>query len=147
VARLFTLAEARKLLPQVGRLLREAIEYKADYQQAERVLQAFSSQITIMGGMQVDRERILEARTQRERFAERLKQAIESIHSTGCEVKDLDMGLLDFPSRFRGQDVYLCWKLDEPDIDYWHGRSEGFAGRKAIDQDFVDHHEGGESDE
>lgn len=146
MARLFTLTEARRLLSHVGRLLREAVEYKADYQQAERALQAHNAQITMMGGMLVDRERILEARQQRERCAERLKHAIESIHETGCEVKDLDMGLLDFPSRYRGQDVYLCWKLGEDDITHWHGRSEGFAGRKQIDQDFEDHHEGGKSD-
>src|ERR1022692_1227749 len=43
---------------------------------------------------------------------------------------------------FRGEEVYLCWKLDEASIQFWHGTHEGFAGRKGIDQDFLDHHEG-----
>ena len=142
MSRRFTLSEARQLLPQVDRLIREAVECKADYQKAERAIQAFNGQITLMGGMVVDRTHILEARDRREQSAERLKHTIEQIHEIGCEVKDLDTGLIDFPSRFRGQEVYLCWKLGEPDINHWHSVHEGFAGRKPIDQDFIDHHEG-----
>src|ERR1035441_793134 len=48
-----------------------------------------------------------------------------------------------FPTLFRGQEVYLCWKLGEPFIEFWHGMNEGFRGRKAIDRDFSDHLEGG----
>ena len=73
------------------------------------------------------------ARLQRERAAESLKKAIESIHESGCVIKDLDIGLLDFPTLFRGEEVYLCWKLGEPKITHWHGLEEGFAGRKPID--------------
>ncbi len=138
----FTLSEARDLLPYVGRLIREAVSLKQEYAQAERAIQAFSGQITLMGGMIVDRARIHEARTQRERSAEALKQAIEKIQESGCLIKDLDVGLLDFPTLFRGQEVYLCWKMGESDIQFWHGVHEGFAGRKPIDQDFLDHHEG-----
>jgi len=58
-------------------------------------------------------------------------------------VKDLDIGLVDFPTLFRGAEVYLCWRLGEPAIQFWHGVDEGFAKRKAIDQDFRDHHNGG----
>ena len=138
----FTLSEARQLLPQVNRLIRDAVECKSEYQNAERAIQAFSGQITLMGGMVVDRSPVLEARARREHCAERLKQTLENIHEIGCEVKDLDTGLIDFPSRFRGQEVYLCWKLGEPDINHWHSVHEGFAGRKPIDQDFIDNHEG-----
>jgi hypothetical protein len=54
-------------------------------------------------------------------------------------VKDLDTGLVDFPTLFRGQEVYLCWKLGEASIEFWHSVDEGFRGRKAIDRDFRDH--------
>ena len=56
----------------------------------------------------------------------------------GCLIKDLDIGLIDFPTTYRGEEVYLCWKLGEPGIEYWHGVDEGFRGRKPIDQDFLD---------
>ena len=138
----FTLSEARDLLPYVGRLIREAVSLKSEYEKAERTIQAFSGQITLMGGMVVDRSRILDAKSQRERAAESLKKAIESIHESGCVIKDLDIGLLDFPTLFRGEEVYLCWKLGEADIRFWHGVHEGFAGRKPIDQDFLDNHAG-----
>ena len=57
-------------------------------------------------------------------------------------MKDLDTGLVDFPTLFRGQEVYLCWKLGEPSIEYWHSVDQGFRGRKPIDRDFRDHLEG-----
>jgi hypothetical protein len=60
-------------------------------------------------------------------------------------VKDLDIGLIDFPTLFHGVEVYLCWKLDEPAIEFWHGVDEGFRGRKAIDRDFRDNHRGDSS--
>ncbi len=67
---------------------------------------------------------------------------LETFEQSGVLVKDLEKGLADFPTLLRGEEVYLCWKLDEDAIKFWHGTNEGFAGRKAIDQDFLDHHEG-----
>jgi hypothetical protein len=49
------------------------------------------------------------------------------------QVKDLDIGLLDFPCKVEGEVLLLCWKLGEPAITHWHGVSEGFAGRKPVD--------------
>ena len=56
-------------------------------------------------------------------------------------MKDLDKGLVDFP-RFSAARKSTVWRLGETAIQFWHGVDEGFAGRKAIDQDFLDHHEG-----
>ncbi|MBM3775738.1 MAG: DUF2203 family protein [Acidobacteria bacterium] len=142
MSRRFTLAEAGRLLPHVGRLIREAVRLKAEMAEAEALLQGVSHQITLSGGMVVDRSRALEARSQRDSSARGLKSALEKIEQTGCVVKDLDVGLVDFPTLFRGSEVYLCWKLDEPAIRFWHGVDEGFAGRKPIDQEFLDNHRG-----
>lgn len=138
----FTLAEAEGLLPQIGQLLREAVALKSEYQEVEQAVEGRVQRIMLAGGMVVDRERALEERGRRDRTGERLKTLVERIQETGCVIKDLDMGLVDFPTLFRGEEVYLCWKVDEPGIRYWHGVHEGFAGRKAIDQDFLDHHQG-----
>jgi hypothetical protein len=138
----FTLAEATSLIPQVEGLLRTAISANSEYAEAERVIQEFSDHIMMMGGITVDRHRAIEARNRRETAAAAVRTAIESVQEIGCVVKDLDIGLIDFPTLFRGQEVYLCWKLDEPAIEFWHGVDEGFRGRKAIDQDFRDHHRG-----
>jgi hypothetical protein len=50
------------------------------------------------------------------------------------QVKDIDIGLLDFPCEFEGRTILLCWKLGEPAITHWHGTDEGFASRKPIDE-------------
>src|SRR5205807_752422 len=138
----FTLAEAQKLIPQVDRLLRDAVAAKTGYQEAERAFRQFAERVTMMGGMIVDRERAMEARSRRDASAGTLRGAIEQLQETGCVLKDLDIGLVDFPTLLRGVEVYLCWKLGEPAIEFWHGVDEGFRGRKAIDQDFLDHHRG-----
>jgi len=141
----FTLDEAQRLLPEVDRLLRSAIDAKTVYQEAEGAIQAMNERIMMLGGVMVDRDRAVEAKTRREEAAATLRNAIERVQEIGCLVKDLDIGLVDFPTLFRGTEVYLCWKLGESGIDYWHGVDEGFRGRKAIDQDFLDHHKGDRS--
>ena len=138
----FTVPEAESLLPQVGQLLREAVTLKFEYQEAEQAVEGLLQRIMLSGGLVVDRERALEERGRRDRTGDRLKGMVERIQEMGCVIKDLDMGLVDFPTLFRGEEVYLCWKMDEPGIAYWHGVHEGFAGRKPIDQDFLDHHQG-----
>jgi hypothetical protein len=138
----FNHAEAQRLLPEVGRLLREALDAKSEYQEAERLIQELSERVMLLGGVMVDRDRALASRSRRDAAASMLKEAVEAVQDTGCVVKDLDIGLVDFPTLFNGVEVYLCWKLGEPGIEFWHGIDEGFRGRKPIDQDFLDHHRG-----
>ena len=145
MAKRFTLAEAQGLIPEVDKLLRKAIASKVEYDAAEHAIEQFSEHIMLMGGVSVDRRQAQEERDRREKAAETLRSAIESVQEFGCLVKDLDTGLIDFPTLFRGVEVYLCWKLGEPGIEYWHGVEEGFRGRKAIDDDFRAHHRGDSS--
>jgi len=140
--RFFTLSQAEKLLPQVESAIREAIVRKAEYEQAEAEWQSFSERVMVQGGMQVDRSRLLEQKNRRESAALLVKNSIERVHEFGCVVKDLDIGLIDFPTLLNGQEVYLCWKLGESGIQFWHGLHEGFRGRKAIDEEFLAHHQG-----
>lgn len=140
--RRFTLREAESLLPEVERYVREAVSLKSQYEEAEAFLQSFAQRVMMLGGVVVDRTAVLEHKALRDRSAERLKSNIQGIQELGCLIKDLDVGLLDFPTLFRGEEVYLCWKLGEPGIQFWHGVHEGFAGRKRIDQDFLDNHQG-----
>jgi len=69
-----------------------------------------------------------------EKAEQELRATVEEIQQTGCVVKDLDEGLVDFPCLREGEAVYLCWKLGEQRIEYWHGIDEGFAGRKPLDE-------------
>ncbi|HTA43236.1 MAG TPA: DUF2203 domain-containing protein [Bryobacteraceae bacterium] len=140
--RYFTLAEARAALPTVGRSIREAVHAKGRYLEAEKEIQDLGQRILMMGGIQVDTRAAEAWKTQRDSNAQTLKNSMERIENMGVLVKDLDIGLVDFPTLFHGEEVYLCWRMDENDIDHWHGVNEGFAGRKPIDKNFVDNHRG-----
>jgi len=142
----FTLDEAQKLIPRVDSLLRRAIELKGEFEVAAGELKQLQEHLMMMGGVVVDRERALSLRQGRDAAGARLRAALEQVQEIGCVVKDLDIGLIDFPTTFRGEEVYLCWKLGEAKIEFWHGVEEGFRGRKPIDKDFLDHHEGGTDD-
>jgi hypothetical protein len=142
MAKRFNLAQAQSLIPAVDPLLRKAIEWKGRYEEAERAFEAFSHRIFVTGGVLVDRQQALAVKNQRDRTARQLQDLINEVQQYGCVIKDLDIGLVDFPTLFRGREVYLCWKLGEAAIAFWHGVDEGFAGRKEIDQDFRDHHSG-----
>jgi len=130
------------MLPQIREWMREAVAVKSQYDEAERAVQSLAARITMMGGIVVNRERAGEDKARRDAAGQQLRSLLENFEQSGVLVKDLDKGLVDFPTLFRGEDVCLCWKLDEESIQFWHGTHEGFAGRKAIDQDFLDHHEG-----
>lgn len=138
----FTLAEAQSLIPEVDRLLRQALESKAAYEDAERAIHDFNQRVMMLGGVMVDRRRALENKSRRDTAAVQFRAAVEAVQETGCLIKDIDIGLVDFPTSLRGVEVYLCWKLGESGISFWHGVDEGFRGRKPIDKDFLDNHQG-----
>ena len=138
----FTLDEARALLPVVSRGIREAVQSKGRYQEAETWMQELSQRILMQGGISVDTAVAEAWKTQRDTNATTLRSSMEKLEETGVVVKDLDIGLVDFPTLYRGEEVYLCWRMDEPDIEHWHGVHEGFAGRKEIDRSFVENHRG-----
>lgn len=138
----FTLPEAESLLPEVENLLHSCIQAKQDYDRAEQEIQAFMQRIALTGGMVVSTEKIGHARARKDSSARILKGSLEKLEEIGCLVKDLDMGLIDFPTLYRDKEVYLCWKLGESGISHWHHVADGFAGRRAIDSDFLSNHRG-----
>lgn len=142
MTRYFTLREALDLLPMMERHLRDAASAKTRMAEAERALAALHRKVTMLGGVALDPAENIAARRHRDEAIQLLKTALESITELGVQVKDLDIGLIDFPTLYRGREVLLCFRLGEDTIRYWHGTEEGFRGRKEIDQDFLDHHEG-----
>ena len=132
--RTFTLDEAQSLLPVLESLLRTAIEAKKIVDEAETEQQALQHRIFLSGGMFLNIVPLARRKAERAKAEQRVKDALAEIDSTGVQVKDLDIGLLDFPCEVEGQTILLCWKLGEKAITHWHGVQEGFAGRKPIDQ-------------
>jgi hypothetical protein len=132
-SKLFSLTEAERLRVQVEPLLIEAMESRRKMAEFEEKLAKLAERIQRSGGMQVNYEGIAKWRIERNQLEDSVRAAVERIHATGCVVKDLDVGLLDFPSRINNEDVYLCWRLGEDRIRFYHAQDEGFAGRKPID--------------
>jgi len=132
--RSFTLEEAQSLLPVLESLLRTAIDGKKLIETVDAELQALAHRVFLSGGLLVNIIQVARRKAEREKTIQRVKDTLAEIDSTGVQVKDLDIGLLDFPCQVEGRTVLLCWKLGEKGITHWHDTSEGFAGRKPIDE-------------
>ncbi|HXY00510.1 MAG TPA: DUF2203 domain-containing protein [Candidatus Limnocylindrales bacterium] len=131
--RLFTLPEAERTRREVEPFLIEAIGVRKKLAGLEQDLTAVSTRIMMMGGVLVPYAKLAEKRMEHQSLAEVMKTNLEKILSTGCLIKDLDIGLLDFPAVINNEEVYLCWKLGEDRIRYYHRQDEGYAGRKPLD--------------
>jgi hypothetical protein len=132
--RTFTLDEAQTLLPVLESLLRTAISSKKVIEEVEGEMQELSQRIFLNGGTHIDVVAVAQRKAERSKAEQRAKDALAEIDSIGVQVKDIDIGLLDFPCEVNGDVVLLCWKMGEKSITHWHGITEGFAGRKLIDE-------------
>jgi hypothetical protein len=115
--RRFTLAQANRALPLVQRVVRDIVHTRDQATQLQTCLESGNAK-------------------EQKRIQEDLDVAIDKLHTyldelteIGCELKDFQAGLVDFIGRHQGRDVYLCWKLGEPTIGYFHELNAGFAGR------------------
>jgi len=88
-------------------------------------------QITIESGGQF--ERFIKKKQELNTAVSNLYKAIEQLEGTGVVIKDVDQGLLDFPSKRFDEEVWLCWKAGEDEIKFWHAKDEGFMGRKPLE--------------
>jgi hypothetical protein len=127
--RLYTLAEANASLSQLA-LKIERLRWLRDEARRTQELLAILWQ-RLEGGDPVlstigDRQREFDG------LVEEFSRVGEEIDTLGIIVRDLDLGLVDFPARLRGQPIFLCWKCDEREVGFWHGTAEGYAGRKSV---------------
>ena len=136
MSKTFTLGEAQTLLPVVEALLRKAQAAAASAGELEAEMQVIGHRIFLSGGMHVDVSVAARRRAEHDKAVQEAKDTLAEIDSIGVQVKDLEEGLLDFPSMMDGKPVLLCWKLGEPAIAHWHTEEEGFAGRKPLDPRF-----------
>ncbi len=132
--RSFTLDEAQMLLPILESLLKQAIQGKKLIEDVDAELQATAHRVFLNGGTLLNVVHLARRKAAREKAIRRIKDALAEIDATGVQVKDLDIGLLDFPCKVEGETLLLCWKLGELAITHWHGTNEGFVARKPIDQ-------------
>jgi len=132
--RTFTLDEAQALVPVLGSLLKTAIDGKNAAERIEQEFKAVSSRVFLNGGTLLDVVQLAARKRERERLIQKIKDALAEIEASGVLVKDLEMGLLDFPCEVDDRTILLCWKLGEKTITHWHGTDEGYRYRKPIDE-------------
>ncbi|ACM06476.1 DUF2203 domain-containing protein [Thermomicrobium roseum] len=128
--RYFTVEEARALVPRLRGLL---IALQAEKRELDQLLGELRrlAPLAFLNGHGAQLERI------EQRVAEltrSIREKVRVIHQLGVEVKDLDMGIVDFPSLRDGREVYLCWRVDEPTVAYWHDLDAGFRGRQPLEE-------------
>ena len=131
--RTFTLQEAQTLLPVLESLLKSAMEGKKILSAVDEEFQQVQSRVFLNGGSFLNIGYLKKRKAEREKAVQRVKDAVAEVDATGVQVKDLDIGLLDFPCVVEERVILLCWKLGEKAITHWHGTEEGFSGRKPID--------------
>ena len=131
MARLFTLEEANDSLAEVRPLAERMVQGRRSLVAAARRQRELVTRIAGNGG-DLSPAEVRDAAAEVEREAAAIAECVAALGAAGVQVKDMDEGLVDFPARHAGRDVLLCWKVGEPEVAYWHGLDEGFAGRKPL---------------
>jgi hypothetical protein len=125
--RIFTLFEATELLPELEKHLTLVRGARAVLVHTKEEIKKASANAQYGGGS-VAGPRYIQA-------LEHINEGLHAIHELGVIVKDLDIGLCDFPYLMEDQIVYLCWKLGEKRIEWWHEIHSGYAGRHPLPPD------------
>ncbi|HEX7126308.1 MAG TPA: DUF2203 domain-containing protein [Thermodesulfobacteriota bacterium] len=130
--RLFSLEEANRLIPVLEPLLAALADKKAEILAKQAELTALLEG----GGAPYDERqagRLVRGKEELKFIAEEFNVSLHEVSRLGCLVKDVDLGLVDFPTLHHGREAFLCWRRGEPAVAHWHGLEEGFAGRKPLD--------------
>jgi hypothetical protein len=130
-SKLFTVEQANAMLPLVRAIVGDLSSlYRDLVGRHERLEHLAKSRKSAKGDPYADELQQMEADLERDKL--KLREFVAELQHLGVECKDPGRGLIDFPARMDGKVVYLCWKLDEPELLYWHDLDAGFAGRQSL---------------
>jgi hypothetical protein len=128
----FTREEAQSLIPRLAELVLQIQERKHDYDHHETRVAEWT--IKMRGNGHMLEGGLKEAQTGLARAAGEVNQLVEQVYELGCELKGIEEGLVDFRAEMDGREVYLCWKLGEDTIAWWHELDTGFGGRQPLEE-------------
>ncbi len=123
----YTVPEARALIPQVRAVL---LQLALERRQAGASHEALHRHLGAGVGADDAQRGRLEADTTE--FRVRVRALLQHLESLGVVVRDLETGLVDLPTIREGERVWLCWRLDDPDLGWWHSNREGYASRRPL---------------
>lgn len=132
----FTLEEANRRLPLVRAIVTDIVELYRDLSERRERLDRIRR---LPGSANRDEnsvygEELQQIEDELEKDADRLQVFVDELQSLGAELKDFRVGLVDFLTQVDGEDAYLCWKLGEDEIGFWHEIEAGFQGRRSLMQ-------------
>ncbi len=122
--RLWTLAEANAILPEVRQLVKQMLDARSEVVDLQPQLWPAVERAVYNGG-----SKSLSEATRQIMIIQSILQMFDNL---GIQVKDLNTGLIDFPATKDDRTVLLCWQYDEPSVQFWHDIDTGFAGRQRI---------------
>ncbi len=122
---IFTPEQANRLLPEIKRRINKIIDKKNE-------LIIIQNELNNILNDSLPFKDLFEKKKKLNELISSLYKEIEEIEDFGILIKSLDEGLLDFPSKRFNEEVWLCWKMGEEKIKFWHGKNEGFLGRKPL---------------
>jgi len=127
----FTAAEANAALPLVRAIAKDIADLAHDLRERhERLTRIPPAQRKAL--TEAHQEELVQIEAELERGQERMREYQKELRQLGVELKDYFTGLIDFPCRMNDREVYLCWRLGEPEVAHWHELAEGFSGRKKL---------------
>ena len=122
----FTLNQANEVLPSVIKKFKDVVSMKNEVIRIQSDLETNPKYTTSLKDYIIKKQELNTAITN-------FYKSIEDLEATGISIKSIDQGLLDFPSLMFNEEIWLCWKEGETEIKFWHGKDEGFNGRKPIE--------------
>ena len=130
----FAVSELEALIPALEAAFSRILQLRAGMRAFEQKLEAAGVDLDLdEDGGAGEPPDVAATRAMFRGYYDALSESLEGIRALGGDVKDLDLALVDFPSRRGDQEVLLCWRLGEKSIQFWHTHEEGFAGRRPID--------------
>lgn len=127
--RYFTVRDANATLPYVRRVVEDIV---GEYERWRDCIFRYEVLAASATSEEGESDEQVALREEVDRIAQRINSYIEELSEVGCIFKGFDGGLVDFYSRLNDRDIFLCWKLGEPEIGHWHEVDAGFAGRQPL---------------
>ena len=126
----FTVEEANQTLARLRRWLPRLQARRRRLQTVQQRLAELSLKASTNGNLL--EEEVTATQREAKRLNDELDKLIARLADLGCELKDIEQGLVDFPALREGREVYLCWRLGEEEVAFWHELEAGFAGRQPL---------------
>lgn len=130
--RLFSVEEANEALSAVRPLAERLVVLASSLRARQADSASLAAKVAGNGGAAAQILALREAEQQVAEHAHEVAEIIAELDALGVQVKDIEVGLVDFPADRGGETVLLCWKVGEEAVGYWHGLEEGYAGRKPL---------------